>query len=222
LAQGLGSGRSDAFQTGVCGATRWGPVYVAAAFAFINDWMSADRFAFASDHLTANFNAQSVSGRIEDGYRFVTSIVEIAIEAQSFHTPSYSETGTLPGGFALAFGVRDAIDTRRSGCAQRRAFAAELGPDAGGSGASVRQRHHVLAKFEGEFASNSSTYAGMGTFRYRWRRYVCASTRAPDGLIAGLDTTEAPALLALRIMARPTMRREPRGRDSQSVRAPTP
>ena len=26
----------------------------------------------------------------------------------------------------------------------------------------------LLAKFEGEFASNSSTYAGMGTFRYTW------------------------------------------------------
>jgi hypothetical protein len=27
LAQGLGGGRSDAFQAGVYGATRWGPVF---------------------------------------------------------------------------------------------------------------------------------------------------------------------------------------------------
>jgi uncharacterized protein with beta-barrel porin domain len=26
----------------------------------------------------------------------------------------------------------------------------------------------LLAKFDGEFASHSSTYAGTGTFRYRW------------------------------------------------------
>jgi hypothetical protein len=25
-----------------------------------------------------------------------------------------------------------------------------------------------LGKFDGEFASHSSTYAGTGTFRYRW------------------------------------------------------
>ena len=28
----------------------------------------------------------------------------------------------------------------------------------------------LLAKFDGEFASNSSTYAGTATFRYRWKR----------------------------------------------------
>jgi len=26
----------------------------------------------------------------------------------------------------------------------------------------------LLAKFDGEFASNSSTYAGTGAIRYRW------------------------------------------------------
>src|SRR5262249_6792170 len=43
LAQGLGGGKSDAFQAGVYGATRWGAAYVAAAFAFTNHWMSTDR-----------------------------------------------------------------------------------------------------------------------------------------------------------------------------------
>jgi autotransporter-associated beta strand protein len=39
LAQGLGGGKSDAFQAGVYGATRFGPAYLAAAFAFTNHWM---------------------------------------------------------------------------------------------------------------------------------------------------------------------------------------
>src|SRR5262249_38381032 len=52
LAQGLGGGKSDAFQAGLYGATRWGPAYLAAAFAFTNHWMSTDRFA-VGDHLTA-------------------------------------------------------------------------------------------------------------------------------------------------------------------------
>src|SRR5262245_34808857 len=71
LAQGLGGGKSDAFQAGVYGATRSGPAYLAAAFAFTNHWMSTDRFA-VGDHLTANFNAQSYGGRLEGGYRFGT------------------------------------------------------------------------------------------------------------------------------------------------------
>jgi uncharacterized protein with beta-barrel porin domain len=56
LAQGLGGGRSDAFQAGVYGTTRWGPVYLAASLAYTDHAMSTDRLAFAGDHLTASFN----------------------------------------------------------------------------------------------------------------------------------------------------------------------
>jgi outer membrane autotransporter protein len=72
--------------------------------------MSTDRNA-VGDHLTADFNAQSYGGRLEGGYRFAVPYVGItpyaAIQAQDFHTPSYSETGIIPNGFALAFGSRD-------------------------------------------------------------------------------------------------------------------
>jgi outer membrane autotransporter protein len=93
-----------------------GAAYLAADFAFTNHWMSTDRLAFAGDQLTADFNAQSYGGRLEGGYHFETPYVGVApyaaIQVQSFHTPSYSETGTIPDGFALAFGSRDATDTR--------------------------------------------------------------------------------------------------------------
>jgi uncharacterized protein with beta-barrel porin domain len=38
------------------------------------------------------------------------------------------------------------------------------------AGAELRRANGVtlLAKFEGEFASHSSTYAGTGTARYKW------------------------------------------------------
>jgi uncharacterized protein with beta-barrel porin domain len=115
LSQGLGGGRSDAFQAGVYGATKSGPAYLAAAFAFANHWMSTDRLA-VFDHLSADFNAQSYSGRLEGGYRFGMAYGGItpyaAIQARDFHTPSYSETDAIPNGFALAFGSRDATDTR--------------------------------------------------------------------------------------------------------------
>ena len=116
LSQGLGGGKSDAFQAGIYAATRSGPAYLAAAFAFANHWMSTDRFAFASNHLTADFNAQSYGGRLEGGYRFGTIYGGItpygAIQAQSFRTPDYSEVDVNGGGFALAFNGRTATDTR--------------------------------------------------------------------------------------------------------------
>jgi outer membrane autotransporter protein len=116
LAQGLGGGKSDAFQAGIYGATRSGPAYLAAAFDFTNHWISTDRFAFAGDHLTASFNAQSLGARVESGYRFGVPIGGItpyvAVQVQSFRTPSYSELDTNGGGFALSYNPRTATDTR--------------------------------------------------------------------------------------------------------------
>ncbi len=103
LAQGLGGGRSDAFQAGLYGATRSGPAYLGAALAYTNHWMSTDRFAFAGDHLTASFNAQSLGARVESGYRLASMFggftPYVAIQAQYFRTPSYSETDLNGGGF---------------------------------------------------------------------------------------------------------------------------
>jgi outer membrane autotransporter protein len=219
LAQGLGGGRSDAFQAGIYGATKWGPAYLAAAFAFANHWMSTDRLAPFGDHLTADFNAQSYGGRLEGGYRFATYYGGFtpyaAIQAQSFHTPSYTETGVIPAGFALAFNGRDATDTRTELGARfdrvvgvyannavlafrgRVAWAhdwvsdptltplfqslpgasfvvngATLPGDSAlvSAGGELRLINGwtVLAKFDGEFASHSSTVGGTGTLRYRW------------------------------------------------------
>jgi outer membrane autotransporter protein len=115
LAQGLGSGRSDAFQAGAYGLTRAGPAYLAAALAFTNHWMSTERLAFAGDQATASFTAQSYGGRLEGGYPLgwaaplmVTPYA--AVQAQAFHTPRYSETDLA--GFALSYAAHDATDTR--------------------------------------------------------------------------------------------------------------
>jgi autotransporter-associated beta strand protein len=217
LSQGLGGGKSDAFQAGVYGATKYGPAYVAAAFAFANHWMSTDRFA-VGDHLTADFNAQSYGGRLEGGYRFGTPYGGItpyaAIQAQSFHTPDFTETGLIPNGFALTVNGRDATDTRSELGARfdrvlavysnavlalrgRVAWAHDWVSDPtlvpvfqalpgasfivngalpvkdaalASAGGELRLANGVtlLAKFDGEFASRSNTYAGTGTIRYRW------------------------------------------------------
>jgi outer membrane autotransporter protein len=218
LAQGLGGGKSDAFQAGVYGTARSGPAYLAAALAYTNHWMSTDRFAFAGDHLSASFNAQSFGGRVEGGYRFATIYGGLtpyaAIQSQTFHTPGYTETDLNAGGFALGFNSRNATDTR-SELGGRFDRLLLLNPEAAltlrtriawahdwisdpslaalfqtlpgasfvvngatpaknsaltSAGAEYRLANGVtlLAKFDGEFATHSSTYAGTGTVRYTW------------------------------------------------------
>ena len=116
LANGLGGGNSDAFQAGLYGITRNGPAYLAGALSFTEHWFSTDRFAFAGDHLTARFGAQSYGGRLEGGWRFATFLGGIApyaaVQAQAFHTPSYSEADQTLGGFGLNYNARNGSDTR--------------------------------------------------------------------------------------------------------------
>jgi uncharacterized protein with beta-barrel porin domain len=61
LANNLGTGRSDAFQTGVYGITRAGPAYLGGSLAFANNWFTTNRVALG-DQLTANFAGQSYGG----------------------------------------------------------------------------------------------------------------------------------------------------------------
>ena len=117
LAQGLGGGRSDAFQAGVYGATRSGPAYLAAALAFANHWMSTDRIAFGGDQLTPASTAQSYGGRIEAGYRYRArrSLARHALcgaaGAELPHAELQRDRST-GGGFGLAYNAMTATDTR--------------------------------------------------------------------------------------------------------------
>jgi outer membrane autotransporter protein len=115
LSQGLGSGRSDAFQAGIYGITRYGPAYISAALAAASYEMTTNRVALG-DQLTANFNAQSYGGRLEGGYRYDMAGYGItpyaALQTQWFHTPNYQETDLTGGGFGLAYNSMTANDTR--------------------------------------------------------------------------------------------------------------
>ena len=119
LAQGLGGGRSDAFQVGVYGKSYFGPAYVAAALAFTNNWFTTNRIALG-DQLTARFQGQSYGGRLEAGYRYTLpldgSILGFApygaVQTQWFFTPTYSETDLTAGGFGLTYNAMTANDTR--------------------------------------------------------------------------------------------------------------
>jgi uncharacterized protein with beta-barrel porin domain len=116
LANTLGTGRSDAFQAGAYGTHYFGPAYLSAAFAFTNNWFTTNRTALG-DQLTARFNGQSYGARLEGGYRFAVAPAAgvtpyAAIQAQDFHTPSFSETDLTGGGLGLSFNSQNATDTR--------------------------------------------------------------------------------------------------------------
>jgi len=118
IANALGTGRSDVFQGGIYGSTRWGPAYVSAALAYATYWMSTDRFVnvFGTDRLTSNFTAHDFSGRIEGGYRFALPLVAVtpygAFQAQRLYLPAYSEIAPTGSPFALTYNAQNFATTR--------------------------------------------------------------------------------------------------------------
>jgi autotransporter-associated beta strand protein len=118
VANALGTGRSDVFQGGIYGSTRWGAAYVSAALAYASYWMSTDRFVnvFGTDHLTSNFTAHDFSGRIESGYRFALPLVAVtpygAFQAQRLYLPAYSEVAPAGSPFALTYNAQNFATTR--------------------------------------------------------------------------------------------------------------
>jgi uncharacterized protein with beta-barrel porin domain len=217
LANGLGGGRSDAFQAGIYGITRAGPAYLAGALAFANHWFTTSRAALG-DQLTANFVGQSYGARLEGGYRYaVLPTIGVtpyaALQAQDFHTPRYSEADLTGGGFGLTYAAMNATDVRtelggrfdnptllagrplilRGRVAWAHDFVANpaLGAvfqglpgsnfivngapiprdsalTSAGAEMFLTPNWTLLAKFDGEFARGSRTYAGSGTVRYTW------------------------------------------------------
>jgi uncharacterized protein with beta-barrel porin domain len=121
LGGGLGGGRSDVFQAGLYGLHQFGAAYVSGALAYASYWANTSRtVTFAgSDTLSASFNAQNFGGRLEGGYRVAwwgpfSIIPYAAVQAQSFRTPGFSETGSLgaPDPFALSYATQTATLVR--------------------------------------------------------------------------------------------------------------
>jgi autotransporter-associated beta strand protein len=120
LSNGLGGGNSDTIQLGVYGSQAFGPAYVSAAAAFAWHAMDTDRRVTVgpNSNLKANFDSQSVGGRIEAGYRFDQGYFAVtpyaAVQGQNLWLPAYSEYGRRA--FALSYAERS-----------EQAFRTELG-----------------------------------------------------------------------------------------------
>jgi len=124
LANGLGGGHSDMFQSAVYSFTRINAAYVSAMLAYAWQHESTGRIVTVagSDGLNAGFDANDIGGRIEGGYRFAIPgvfampglgfIPYAALQVQAFYTPSYSEIASGSSQFALAYNAQTTTVTR--------------------------------------------------------------------------------------------------------------
>jgi len=119
---GNGSGRSDLFQAGAFARHTIGAAFLSGALAYGWQDVTTNRTVTIAgvDQLQARFNANTYSGRVEAGYRFVTpwggGIGISPYAAAQFTTvelPAYAEQ-VLSGAnnFALSYGSKSLTDTR--------------------------------------------------------------------------------------------------------------
>lgn len=131
VADALGSGRSDLFQTGMFLRHSIGAAYLSGALAYGWQDITSDRTLTlaGTDHLRANFNANTFSGRVEAGYRFATPTTGITPYAASqivqVALPSYAEQAISGSNtFALTYDARRATTARAElGARADRSFA---------------------------------------------------------------------------------------------------
>jgi uncharacterized protein with beta-barrel porin domain len=119
LSDGLGGGRSDAFQAGAYGIRRLGSAYVSGALAFAEYWASTSRTVTVAgtDTLAAAFNAQSYGARLESGTHILATPFMLtpygALQAQRFDAPAHDESATSGSSqFALSYAAQTATQTR--------------------------------------------------------------------------------------------------------------
>lgn len=119
VANALGGGRSDLFQAGAFFRHIVGPAYITGALAYGWQDITTDRTVTVAgvDRLRAEFNANTYSGRLEGGYRFVTQGVGLtpyaAAQFTTFDLPAYAEQAIVGSNqFALAYGAKSVTDTR--------------------------------------------------------------------------------------------------------------
>ena len=117
---GAGGGTSDIFQAGVYGSHRFGDGYISGSLSYAFDAITTNRNVASptAANLTASFNGNGASGRLETGYRFGTPQMGltpyIAGEFDALNTPAYSETegaGGAPGA-ALSYASQTTTDIR--------------------------------------------------------------------------------------------------------------
>jgi autotransporter-associated beta strand protein len=119
---GSGSGHSDLFQAGAFVRHTVGPAYITAALAYGWQEITTNRLVTVAgtDQLRAQFDANTFSGRLEGGYRFVAPWIGgigitpyAAAQFTTFDLPAYAEQAIAgSNAFALSYNAKNVTDTR--------------------------------------------------------------------------------------------------------------
>ncbi len=118
-----GTGRSDLFQAGAFMRHTVGPAYISGGAGL---WLAGHHHRPHRDHrrhrpvCAREFNANTYSGRVEGGYRFVAPWIGgvgitpyAAGQVTTFDLPAYAESVVSGANtFALAYGAKSVTDTR--------------------------------------------------------------------------------------------------------------
>jgi T5SS/PEP-CTERM-associated repeat protein/autotransporter-associated beta strand protein len=130
IANEVGTGRSDLFQTGAFIRHHIGNAYLSGALVYGWQDVTTDRTVTAAgiERLRANFNANAFSGRLEGGYRIATPLAGITPYAAGQFTrydlPSYAEQAGAGSLFALNYAAKDVTASRSElGLRTDRSFA---------------------------------------------------------------------------------------------------
>ncbi|WP_424630555.1 autotransporter domain-containing protein [Bradyrhizobium sp. SYSU BS000235] len=117
-----GTGRSDMFQLGAFVRHNIGATYLTASAAYGWQDVKTDRYVTVAgvDHLKAEFNTNSYSGRLEVGHRFLQPWFGglgvspyAAVQVTAFELPAYAEQAVTGNNtFALAYGANTSTATR--------------------------------------------------------------------------------------------------------------
>lgn len=117
-----GTGRSDMFQLGAFVRHNIGATYLTASAAYGWQDVKTDRYVTVAgvDHLKAEFNTNSYSGRLELGHRFLQPWFGglgvspyAAVQITAFELPAYAEQAVSGNNtFALAYGANTSTATR--------------------------------------------------------------------------------------------------------------
>jgi uncharacterized protein with beta-barrel porin domain len=117
--QGLGGGRSDMFQASVYARQDWGAAYLMGALGYGWQDFTLNRTVTiaGTDKLEADFNANTLAGRAEGGWRFGGPMAGItpyaALQIASIDLPTFTERATSGNStFALSYAGRTDTQTR--------------------------------------------------------------------------------------------------------------
>ena len=119
VAGGLGTGHAEMFQAGLFAKHTMGAAYISGGLGYTFQNVTTDRTVTiaGTDQLRATFNANTFSGRVEGGYRFVTNNVGItpyaALQVTNISLPSYGEFVVSGNNtFALNYNAQDTTIVR--------------------------------------------------------------------------------------------------------------